>query len=288
MIKSVFEFTDFRQYLKEYYEFSRQSEKGFSYRRMAQILGFSSPNFMKLVIDDERNISDASVQKLINGLNFNKKEAEYFAFLVKFTLAKNSVQKDYYFSLITSLRSKRNIAPITRTQIEYLNEWYNPVVRELVVGLSDPLDYEKISVMMFHGVSSSRIKRSVDLLKQLGLLHVDADGIYCQSSALLDTGDDMCSHAIRSYHKNIFDIAKTSLDTIPVEEREINSLTIRVSESGFHLLKNRLQEIRKSLLDFVAQDKNTDRVYALCFQLFPMAKTKCELLSDSNQGDKTI
>lgn len=284
-MNSIFEFTDFRQYLKDYYETHREAEKGFSFRRMSHQLGFTSPNFLKLVIDGKRNISKESLEKLIKGFNFNRKEADYFTVLVNFALAKNPIQKNYYFSLLVSLRAKKNIAPITKTHIEYLNNWYNPVVRELVAGLKDPLDYAKLSSMMFQAVSAVKIRKSVVLLKKLDLLRIDENGKYTQSSALLDTGDDMSSHAVRTYHKNILDIAKISLDTVPVENREFNSLTIRVSEFGFHSIKNKLQDIRKVLLDSVAQDKNTDRIYALCFQLFPIARIQAKDFAEVSMSE---
>ena len=142
---SIFKYFDYRSCLSDIYLWHKENTRGFSYRKMSSMLGFSSPNFLKLVIDGKRNISKESLKKITEGIGLNKVESEYFSYLVFFTQANDTVEKNYYFALITSLRSKSFIKGITPEQYEYLSNWYHPVVRELVCGLSEPLDYENLS-----------------------------------------------------------------------------------------------------------------------------------------------
>src|SRR5688572_10586343 len=55
IVKPVFEYIDFRAYLKDIHLAGKQETPPLSYRSFARKLGFTSPNFLKLVIDGERN-----------------------------------------------------------------------------------------------------------------------------------------------------------------------------------------------------------------------------------------
>ena len=94
---NIFEYLDYREFLKAYYDYHKKNDSQFSHRVMCRKMGFTSPNFLKMVIDKERNIGRTSVQKIITGLELKKKEAEYFSYLVFFVKAKTRVEKNYFY-----------------------------------------------------------------------------------------------------------------------------------------------------------------------------------------------
>ena len=49
------DYDDYRAYLSELIQFLRTSKRGFSFRRFSKRAGYQSPNFLKLVIDGQRN-----------------------------------------------------------------------------------------------------------------------------------------------------------------------------------------------------------------------------------------
>ncbi|MGE0616139.1 MAG: TIGR02147 family protein, partial [Bacteriovoracia bacterium] len=42
---NLFEYTDYRKYLEDYYNFKKATDPGFSYRSFAKAAGFTSSNF---------------------------------------------------------------------------------------------------------------------------------------------------------------------------------------------------------------------------------------------------
>ncbi len=103
---SIYQFTDYRTYLKAYYQFSKEHKNGFSYRAMSQQLGFTSPNYLKLIIDGDRHIGKNGIDKIATGLELKKLESEYFSYLVFFAKAKSEVDRNWYFGQIARLRNK--------------------------------------------------------------------------------------------------------------------------------------------------------------------------------------
>jgi len=270
---SIYSYTDYRLFLNDFYLRQKKSERRFSYRAMAARLGFTAPNFLKLVIDGKRNISRESIDKIAAGCSLGKGEAEYFSYLVFFTQAKDPVEKNYYFGLIAALRARTTGGVISAEQFEYFSRWYNPVVRELVVGLREPLDFTHLSQRMNGVVSPARIRLSVKQLLRLGFLKFADDGTYSHNVPVLNTGNELNSFAVRQYHEQVLDIARRSLHSIPPPEREIASVTAHLSESGFKKFKRRLQEFRQELLQMAADDADPQQVYHINLQLYPLTRS---------------
>jgi uncharacterized protein (TIGR02147 family) len=71
-------------------------------------------------------------------------------------------------------------------------------------------------------------------------------------------------------------LAQKALHNVPSIDREIASLTVKISSDGFSELKKRLQEFREELLQIVQHDQNVEKVYQINFQMFPVSKGENE------------
>jgi uncharacterized protein (TIGR02147 family) len=269
----ILEYTDYRQYLADFYGHSKSADPRFSYRTMARSMGFSSPNFLKLVIDGDRNLSKDSLDKIVAGLKLKKHEAEYFSYLVFFAQAKTPVDKNYYFGLIVSIRSGLISTNIPPEQFEYYSAWYNCVLRELVIGKRVDLDHKELGQQVYPAISARKAEKSVALLRKLGLIVADEHGRYALSTPIIKTESDVSSAAIRSYHAEMIRLAGEANQNVPREKREVSSVTARISEDGFRRIKSRIQALRDELLQIIREDVGVDRVYQANFQFFPVSRT---------------
>jgi uncharacterized protein (TIGR02147 family) len=274
---SILDFVDYRLFLKEYYRRSKESTRGFSHRLLARSLGFTSTNFLKLVMDGKRNLSRESIAKVIAGLGLKKQESEYFSYLVFFAQAKSTIDKNYFFGLIAAMRGKRNITSLDPDQFEYFSEWYHPVVRELIAGKSKPLDFDAISSEVRWRISPAKIKKSVALLRRLRLIEFDErQNKYIVSSPLLNTDNELNSFAVRRYHKEVLGIAQKAIDEAASGEREYSHLTLKISPEGFAKIKHRIQDLRQELLEMASLDREASGVYHVNFQFYPITKSTAE------------
>ena len=74
----IFDYLDYRAFLKDMFCFRKWKDKHFSYRYFAGKSGFASPNYLKLVIDGDRNLTNGSIAKIAKGFKLKKQEREYF------------------------------------------------------------------------------------------------------------------------------------------------------------------------------------------------------------------
>jgi uncharacterized protein (TIGR02147 family) len=269
-MNAIYSYTDYRHYLRDTFASLKTTQRRFSHRAMASRLGFTAPNFLLLVMNGKRNLGRESIGKITKGLHLNKSESEYFSHLVFFIQAKDAVEKNYYFGLITGMRARLNTTLLQADQFEYFSRWYHPAVREAAAGRRHPLDYTLLSKTFNNAVSPTKLGQSVTLLLRLGLLTCDENGIYRQTAATLNTENELNSFAVRQYHEQVLNIARKVLYAVPPAEREIASATLHLSESGFGRIKQRLQDFRQELLQIAHDDSDPERVYHVNLQFYPL------------------
>ena len=131
-MNTIYKYIDYRKFIKDFYLFKKSSVRKFSYRSFSEKASFSSPNFIKLVIDGKKNIRKESILKLCKAMELKKKETEFFSYLVFFNQAKNAIDKNYYFGLLSSIRTPKSVQKLDFKHCEFFNNWYNTVVREII------------------------------------------------------------------------------------------------------------------------------------------------------------
>lgn len=270
-MKSVYEYINYREFLGDYYKYQKSTAKRFSHRIWAAAAGFSASNFIKNVIDGKKDLGPSSIPKMVQACCMKKKEGEYFAFLVAFAKAKKDQEKTRLFQKISDIQNRRKVESLSEKQFRYYGKWYYPVVREIIVGKKVGTDLARLAAIVQPEISYSAFANAVNELLKIGLIYIK-DGYYNQSSNLIKKDIGVISLAVRNYQADMLDHAKRVLRELPPEERSISSVTMKFSKDRYNDLANRVDEFRKELLQMAAGDDDSDTVYQVNFQLFPLSK----------------
>lgn len=270
-MKSIYEYINYREFLGDYYKYQKVSAKKFSHRIWAAAAGFSASNFIKNVIDGKKDLGPSSIPKMIQACSMKKKEGSYFALLVAFAKAKKDSEKNKYYNEIVEIRNKRKVEPISEKQFRYYSKWYYPVVREIINGKKVGVDFSELAKIVQPEISYSAFANAVNELLKIGLVFIK-DGTYHQSSNLIKKEIGVISLAVRNYQSDMLDHAKQVLRELPPEERSISSVTLKINKNKYDELATRIDEFRKELLQIAAGDENSDTVYQVNLQLFPLSK----------------
>jgi len=173
---------------------------------------------------------------------------------------------------MASLRTPLAASTITEAEYRYYSEWYHCVVRELVVREKPPVDFAAVAKKIRPHVTATQVKKSVELLGELGFIIRREDGSYEQSSKLLVTDREVRAVGVRNYHSRMLEIARESMDSVPREKREISSVTLSISQECMAKIKRRIQEFEDEILQMAGEDKDVKLVYQLGVQFFPLAE----------------
>lgn len=187
----IFDYLDFRAYLRDFYTFKKTQGRSFSYRAFARRAGFSSPNFLKVVIEGERNLSEEMAEKFAKGCGLGGSLALYFCNLVAFNQATQQEVRERAFERLLAHRKHRGIVEITQEQHAYFSTWYVPAIRELIARADFREDHDWIAAALRPAISPEEAGEALAILERLGLTKRDANtGQLRQSAELITTADE--------------------------------------------------------------------------------------------------
>lgn len=267
----VLQYTNYRVYLRDYYEYKKKTVSAFSLRFFAEKAGLSSHAHLKLAIDGKRNITKNTVTKLIHGLGLENQRAAYFESLVFFNQATTDEDKKIYYAQLVKASPRSKLHKMDKAQLRIFKEWHHSAILEMV-GLKDfrPIP-EQISKRLRGLVTPAQVTESLNLLLEMGLLVKTANG-YRQSNPLITTDDEVQDIMVKMYHNQMLSLSTRMLNDLPGEERDISALTFGIKRSDFANLKKHLQLMRKELLDFSAKAGEAEEVVQINLQLFPLTR----------------
>jgi uncharacterized protein (TIGR02147 family) len=270
---SIFEYSDYRAFLKEMFQYRKETMPGYSHRCFARMAGFAAPNFLKLVIDGKRNLTSASIARVAKGFKLKKPEREFFENLVYMNQAKDLAEKDHYYRKMIALSPRGGIKKIDQAQYDYFSRWYLPVIRELVVFGDRSRTAEQIAVRLDPPLRVKDVEKALDRLMQLGLIRKDAQGRWEQTDAMLSTGREVKSVLIANFHREMIRLADTAIERFPAAKRDITALTLSIDKDRLPELKEKIAAFRQEILKNFAADPNPDQVIQINIQVFPVTRT---------------
>jgi uncharacterized protein (TIGR02147 family) len=271
---NVFEYLDYRRYLRDLYQQRKAACYGFSHRSFSRRVGLRSSNFLKLVMDGERNLTPEMAHRFAEGCGLDGREVDYFCELVAFNQARTASEQKRCHRRLFRFKQYRDIHKLDEAQVDYHSTWYIPAIRELAARADFRDDPKWIARVLKPRITPGEAKKALDTLLHLGLLKRDGKRRLRQSESLVTTGIGPLGHHVVSYHRAMLERASEALDTVPREEREISSLTLCVSREVMLDLKERIREFRRELLQAAELQGEPEIVAQINFQLFPLSESK--------------
>jgi uncharacterized protein (TIGR02147 family) len=271
---NIFEYDDFRKFLKNSVEQLRAQGSDFSYRKFSQLAGFSSPNFLILLMKGERNLSQDSASKIANAFGLEKVAKNFFVSLVKYNQAKTHEDKFILAQELIKLRSKNKLYFIGQNEFEYYSHWINIAIRELLL-INSNLTVVEIANQLSPPQKISDVESALELLQEIGLINfVDSQWQVFQKN--ISTGENFVSSSVVHFHKQVLGLASESLDRYSRTEREISTSTVALNKIQFEAVRKKIQELRSEILalaEATAPDSDaTKEIYQISFQGFPLTQ----------------
>lgn len=269
MMKPIIEYSDFRQYMRDYYE-ERKRRSAFSWREFSKITGFSSCSYMKVVCDGKSKLSKIGVERVGAAMGLAGFEMEYFRAMVQYGQAESAEAKKEAFRNMLAIAKVHKVRVLEGDLFAYYDSWRNPVVRELAPLMpgATPGDMAK---MCYIETSAQEVRESLDFLTRSGLLKKSDGDIFELAETSVTGTPDATRLAMRGMHRQMAELATPALE-LPKDERNFSGVTMGVSKETYGRIVDVLNECRKKIIAIAAEDKNIEQVYRLNLQLFPLTK----------------
>ncbi|NLD99710.1 MAG: TIGR02147 family protein [Fibrobacter sp.] len=120
---NIFDYSDFRLYLADYYTEKKAGTPSFSYQKFTEKCGFKNKSFLHQIIHTKKQISKSSIYAISKALGHTKSEALFFDTLVSFNQARTLDEKNHFFNqlniLCTSNKKSSANCEVAKEHFEY-------------------------------------------------------------------------------------------------------------------------------------------------------------------------
>ncbi len=272
-MKEIFEYSDYRLYLRDFYELAKQNKPYYSYRFIASRVG-ANPGFLFRLMSGKVHIGLKKIEVFADLLELCGRQRDYFVELVRLGRAKRDEDIQESLKKLQSIRGVQ-FSTIADDQMVFFGKWHHMAMRSLLsIYPFDGKNYRRLGAMLIPQLSADEARESVNLLVRLGLVYFDHNGIYKVIDTFISTKEKWSSAAIHEYQRTSIALSQKALDTLPKEVRDISTVTFTCSKNQLETLRERLQEIREEMLMLSQDCPGEDCVMQLNLQLFPAAFVK--------------
>jgi uncharacterized protein (TIGR02147 family) len=276
-------YTDYRQFLRDFYEYrraqTRASLRPYSYATFAAAADIRSPNYLKLIIDGQRNLSPEMAKKFARAIGLGKEDTEEFVALVDFTQATEPLERNRYLKILADIRVRQQLksGEINAETWEKVPSWVTWVINALVDQKAVQFTPERLAEVMRGKARPEEIRRSLERLMSSGELVCDAEtGEVTRGRELMNGSENVPVALVRKLQTELIYLGLESLFRDPPQDREFGAQTLALTGDEFDLLKFELRQFRKRWFKDVSVARKTtkgDRVFQLNIQLFPVTES---------------
>ena len=266
-------FTDYRHYLKEFYNYRRAISKNelrpYSYATFAAGADIKSPNYLKLIIDGQRNLSTEMARKFAKGLALTREETDEFISLVDFTQATEPIERNRYLKVLADIRVRQQLksGEINAETWEKVPGWLTWALYALADQKDIRFDSQELFDVLRGKARPEEIRRSLERLLESGELVKNPEtGEISKGRELMSGSENVPVALVRKLQAELIYLGLESLFQDQPHEREFGAQTMSLTEQEFEQLKFELRQFRKRWFKDVMVNRKTakgDRVFQL-------------------------
>ena len=269
-MKEIIEYTDYRKFIQDYYD-ERKRSSAFTWRDFAREAGFSSAVYLKYVCEGKKNLSVGAAGSVASAMGLAGFESTYFVLMVSYAHAKGDEAKRAAFEERCALARAHKVRVLGNEEFDYFKSWKNPVLRELAPHMPGAKPLEMAHACK-QKISAAEVSETLDFLVKAKLLKKDRSGNYRQTDKSISMGSvDAVPVAARDMQRQMGEFAVKALD-LPLSERDMSGLTLGLTRRAYERIRKELADCRRRIVAIAAEDDETEQVYRLNLQLFPMTE----------------
>lgn len=271
---NIYAYSNYRKYLEDYRIARKKVDARFTHSYICAKLGQENArSLFNNIVKGRKSLTTVFINRFIDLLNLDEEESRFFRILVGFNQSDNIKEKEYYFDQLIQLNNTPK-KRIDKFAYQYYSEWWHSALRALleIVNIRD--EYKKLGQLLIPEINAIFVKNSINLLKQLGLIHFNEEGYWKPTEKAITTGEKNKDSLIKKYQIENLNLSKLAmLNADQIKPQKLSTLTFSISEKGYNRIKSRIQQLRKEIGAIVHKDEDeANRVYHLNMHMFPQSK----------------
>lgn len=269
---NIFEFIDFRKYLKAWREAEKENNPGLTHEYLCSKLRQKTRSYFSDIENGRRSIGPDVLDRLIKLLTLTTDEANYFRAIVGYGQPTTYEEREYWFEQAIQLNNTPKKL-IDKKTYAYYKKWYYATVRAYLETCDFRDEFEEASKRLFRRVSPDEVKEAISDLTDLGLIAPNKDGYLKPTDKVLTSGNIVKNELMRQYQLANNTILSNILKNDHSETHDSTQLIVSISPEGFKRIGKRIQQFRSEILSIAHKDEfKADRVLKIAIHAYPESR----------------
>lgn len=268
VVVGIYEYMDYRSWLRDYFEQRKRTHPHFSYRFMAGRLDMDPASLVK-ILQGKLHLSTQHVPGVCKFCALDARAADYFETLVLFSKSKGVRESHVLFQKLMSIKGGIGGRSLSGQQQQFYAQWYHSAIRALV-GIGIPPVPEEIAKWLTPTLPLEQIRASLDLLIEIDLIRQEGDR-WIATDAVVTTAGEWGVELVRQYQKDVILLGAESIDRHEKKVRDISTLTLALRATDLPAIRERAEAFRRELMEMAVICPDPDAVYQVVVQIFPAA-----------------
>lgn len=271
-MKPIFEYTDYREWIRDAFEDFKKRKSVVSWRYMAMKLDADPGNLLR-VSQSKIHLSVNLIKPMAEFFGLDEKETAYWTELVHFGRAKTDSEALNHYEKMQMLKGIP-LKRLAKKELEFYRHWYYNAIRSIIGICKFKDDYEGLAESCTPAITVEQAKEAVQLLYDLNMISTDRDGFWKVNDTFVSTGGNWRSEAVRAFQKETIRLAGESLERHAPPLRDISTVTMTFNMDDIALIREKIKEFRSELLRLSQEGTGDNTVFQLNVQLFPLGFVK--------------
>lgn len=121
---NIYDYTDYRKFLQDFYELEKSLDPTFSYRVFAAAVDVDASLLVK-ILQGKRHVSSKGIEPFVDFFRFKEAKAEYFREMVVYGKAKTDEDVRKHFEMLQKMRPAV-CRELDEARYRYFQQWYYP------------------------------------------------------------------------------------------------------------------------------------------------------------------
>lgn len=271
-MKPIFEYTDYREWIRDAFEDFKKRKSVVSWRYMAMKLDADPGNLLR-VSQSKIHLSVNLIKPMADFFGLDEKETAYWTELVHFGRAKTDSEALNHYEKMQMLKGIP-LKRLAKKELEFYRHWYYNAIRSIVGICKFKDDYEGLAESCTPAITVEQAKEAIQLLHDLNMISTDRDGYWKVNDTFVSTGGNWRSEAVRAFQQETIRLAGESLERHAPPLRDISTVTMTFNMDDIALIREKIKEFRSELLRLSQEGTGDNTVFQLNVQLFPLGFVK--------------
>jgi len=274
----LFDYLHAATYLHDYFNYRKKLAPDFSYEKWSQELGFQSRSYLRMIILQKKRITPNFISSFSEKCLFSPTEKEFFYFLVQYSQAKTSHDRQVFgkkiIQIIQTLTGQKEI----ENYFEFLSDPFLPKLLTLLSFEDITPTAERLSLIL--DCNKETTLKSLKKLEDLGLaqaFEIEGECHWKTKNKNFKVADKFGDIAMKVFHENSFQEAIKSFHK-PKELRRFRSLLLPMNAEEKEEFLKLVEQFAAELVTRFRSDQYLSRqLFQVNINFFPVAEPVKEI-----------